>query len=598
MVSLPKDFYTAKIGIYNGLIAKSTRLSKIISQLRLIVFVLTLASIIFFAQNGSYSMIFISLLVGVTAFAILIRHHSKVLAEKKYREALLKINQEELKALDGDFSCFDDGKKFVDAGHNFGYDLDIFGEGSLFQFLNRTCTNSGRDVLAERLKQPFLQLETIKVNQVAIKELKNKIEWRQDFQAAGMTIEDKVSDKERILKWVQLPALFSHRIFKVLIIIVPVLTVMMGILEALGFISGMQLLLYLSIPYGITGVYLNRINRRHHYVSKTAEMLAKYALLIKKIEALPASSPLILKLKSKVLNEQFSASKQLKLLSSIVTALDTRLNMLVGVILNGLLLWDIIQMRRLEKWQRLNRKHLSEWFESIAEIDAMISFSNYFYNDPDLCLPDLTQNEFEINGEEVGHPLIQREARVNNPVEIKQGQFLIVTGANMAGKSTYLRTVGVNMVLAMCGAPVCARSFRFKPVNIFTSIHTSDSLARNESYFYSELKRLKLMIAELEKGTELFIILDEILRGTNSKDKHAGSEALLKQLIRFGTNGIVATHDVDLGSLQEIFPENICNRCFEAGIDGNRLSFSYKLREGVPKNMNATILMREMGITV
>ena len=167
----------------------------------------------------------------------------------------------------------------------------------------------------------------------------------------------------------------------------------------------------------------------------------------------------------------------------------------------------------------------------------------------------------------------------------------------MAGKSTYLRTVGVSLVLAMAGAPVCAEKYCFKPVQLFTSIRTSDSLTENESYFYAELKRLKKIIDTVRSGEEVFIILDEILRGTNSKDKHSGSEALLKQLVHKAT-GIIATHDVALGILEKIFPENIKNRCFEVDITNDKLSFDYKLRQGVSQNMNATILMRQMGITV
>ena len=298
------------------------------------------------------------------------------------------------------------------------------------------------------------------------------------------------------------------------------------------------------------------------------------------------------------MTQEQTASKSLKSLSAILNALDNRMNFVSWTIFNGLLLWDILHMRRLENWQKLHKDKIVDWFESIAELDALICFANFSYNHPDAIFPEIMNGENGVKAESLGHPLIPREVRVDNPLEIKNSQFIIITGANMAGKSTYLRTVGINLILGMCGAPVCATKFSFKPVEIYTSIRTSDSLQKNESYFYSELKRLKAIIDELKTGKELFIILDEILKGTNSKDKHAGSEALLKQLIRYNASGIVATHDVALGILQESFPDHILNRCFEVDIDGDRLTFDYKLREGVSKNMNATLLMREMGITV
>ncbi|NOX46905.1 MAG: DNA mismatch repair protein MutS, partial [Chlorobi bacterium] len=220
------------------------------------------------------------------------------------------------------------------------------------------------------------------------------------------------------------------------------------------------------------------------------------------------------------------------------------------------------------------------------------------FNNPEAEFPQVKNSDYIFKAEELGHPLIPKVERVDNEVGVKVKGFSIITGANMAGKSTYLRTIGVNLILGMIGAPVCGRGITISPIQLYTSIRTDDSLQKNESYFYSELKRLKAIIDELKKGTKLFIILDEILRGTNSKDKHAGSEALLKQLIDLKASGIIATHDVALGNLEKSFPEHIKNRCFEVDINGSVLSFDYKLRDGVSKNMNATILMREMGITV
>ena len=262
------------------------------------------------------------------------------------------------------------------------------------------------------------------------------------------------------------------------------------------------------------------------------------------------------------------------------------------------MLWDILQMLRLENWQIKHRDKLETWFDIIAETEVLNCLANFSYNNPEAEFPGLEKSDFIFKADSIGHPLIKKDERVDNKVDIKTIGFSIITGANMAGKSTYLRTIGVNLILGMIGAPVCGKGIKISPIQLYTSIRTDDSLQKNESYFYSELKRLKAIIDELKKGTKLFIILDEILRGTNSKDKHAGSEALLKQFIDLKTSGIIATHDVALGILEKSFPQYINNRCFEVDINGSDLSFDYKLRNGVSKNMNATILMREMGITV
>ncbi len=590
--------YTITLDEYLKLNRCSIRDSKVISLSRLLTFLVAGFLVYYFASKDLVPASVLSLFFGSAVFLFLMKYHSKVLLEIKIQQAIISLNQTELAALNGNYSAFDDGSEFTDPSHPYSFDLDIFGPGSLFQFLNRTSTKNGADKLASLLKRPYLQPEIIRANQLAVAEMSEMKSWRQDFRAIGLVFEDKKSDKEKILNWIELPPLFGHFLFSLLLMVIPILTFTMIAFLSFGVISGQSFLLYLVVPLGIAGSFAKKINHRHTQVSKTSEMLTKYAMLLSKIESLNVTSPRLVELKQNLAIGNQSASTSLKKLSSIHTALDNRMNFVSWTLFNGLLLWDILQMRRLENWQKLHRNEIGKWFETIGEIDALICLSNFYFNHPDASFPEILSEENLITAEDLGHPFILRNLRVDNPLSIHKSQFLIITGANMAGKSTYLRTVGVNLILGMCGAPVCAKAFSFKPVEIYTSIRTSDSLQKNESYFYSELKRLKSIISELKTGRELFIILDEILKGTNSKDKHAGSEALLKQLIRFKAIGIVATHDVALGILQESFPEHILNRCFEVDIDGDRLTFDYKLRDGVSKNMNATLLMREMGITV
>ena len=310
-------------------------------------------------------------------------------------------------------------------------------------------------------------------------------------------------------------------------------------------------------------------------------------------------SHILQELKTDLTSQNQTASQAVRQLSKLMNALDQRSNLLMSTILNGLIFWELRQVMRIEKWKEIHASDLPRWIETIGEIDAYCSLATFAYNHPDYIYPTIAAQSFNIQAEALGHPLMDRNQCVRNGIDIeKRPFFIIITGANMAGKSTYLRTVGVNYLLACIGAPVWAKQMKIYPARLVTSLRTSDSLADNESYFFAELKRLKLIIDKLEAGEELFIILDEILKGTNSMDKQKGSFALIKQFMHMNANGIIATHDLLLGTLIESFPQNIRNYCFEADITNNELTFSYQMRNGVAQNMNACFLMKKMGIAV
>lgn len=594
-----RNIYTEKLNTFTALAIKLSKSIKTISILRLIVFLSGFIIIYIFASSNMITWVIISSILITGLFLYLVKLHVSKEKKRDLINAFIKINQNELDALKGNYQGFESGSEFLDPHHPFTSDLDVFGDGSLFQYLIRTGTSIGKIKLAQRFIHPLLKEKDIIANQLAIDNLKAKIEWRQNFQAIGMTANEKEDDKNRILDWSSEEPFFQSKTFGLLLFVLPIVTLLLIILLAINQISVQAFIMYLLIPLGISGAFSSKINKRHNKVSRTTKMLNKYADLIKAIEQMELEAPMLLKLQKQVSDNGISAGKSINKLANILSALDSRLNMIAWFILNGLFLWDILQMRRLEKWQTNYKDQLPRWFEVIAEFDCLNSFASFAYNnDLTVVFPEVNTKHFILKAINLGHPLINENVRVNNNVDIGSNEFIIITGANMAGKSTYLRTIGTNLLLAMTGSPVCAESFEFYPIQIHTSIHTIDSLQGGESYFYSELKRLKSIIDELKNGTELFIILDEILKGTNSKDKHAGSEALLKQFVSLQTSGIVATHDVSLGILQTLFPDNLKNRCFEVDISGDQLLFDYKLHEGVSKNMNATVLMRKMGITV
>jgi Ca2+/Na+ antiporter len=591
--------YSEKLESYKTEANHLSKVMRLISTMRLIVFLSSFIIIYLLASaNLTFWVITASILL-VSIFLFLVKLHGKKDKKRELANAFIKINQMELESLERKYDNFESGSAYINPQHKFTSDLDVFGDGSLFQYINRTGTSIGRNMLAQKFISPDLDEKTIIKNQNAIKELSSRIDWRQNYQAIGITAKAKEEDKDRILSWSKEEPFFQKAIFGILVVLIPLITALLIVLLSLDHIGSQLFIMYLLIPLGISGAFSSRINKQHNKVSRTAKMLNKYADLIYSIEEIEFKSEYLQKLKKLVSDNNISAGKSINQLANVLGALDSRLNMIAWFVLNGLLLWDILQIRKLEKWKLKFKDLLPAWFWVIAEFDSLNSFAAFAYNNADsVSFPIVSQQQFVLNAENLGHPLIDIRKRVNNSVDIKENEFVIITGANMAGKSTYLRTIGTNLLLAMTGSPVCAKFFEFYPIQIFTSIHTVDSLKGGESYFFSELKRLKSIIDELKEGKELFIILDEILKGTNSKDKHAGSEALIKQFISLKTSGIVATHDVSLGVLQTFFPDHLKNRCFEVEIEGDQLKFDYKIHEGVSKNLNATVLMRKMGITV
>ncbi|MDX2249202.1 MAG: hypothetical protein SF052_20610 [Bacteroidia bacterium] len=547
-------------------------------------------------------------LVLLVLFLYLIRWHSQVAEKREHNQRLLVIHQAEIHSLKGQWKDRTEGAEFRDYDHPYSYDLDIFGRGSVFQYINRTGTAIGRKMLADGLKNPLQSADEIRLRQEAIADLAQKPAWNLNFQALGMGKTDSEENSRFLLQWLEeKPYFITHPLYSRLIVVMPVLFGvsllfwLIPAIPALG-ISRLQLpgsvpLLFFLINLGIVGLNLGRVGRQQVQVGKKAEMLRKYADLLGQIETESFSAPLLKRDREVLLKKDFPASEKIQLLGELTYMLDQRLNAFMGLLLNGVLLWDIRYVSLLEKWRETHKTELPAWFDIISRWDALGSMGRFYYNHPDLVFPEVSEGPFFMNATQLGHPLIDAGIRINNDVDLtKPGEFLIITGANMAGKSTFLRTVGVNLILAMNGAPVCAQKYAFAPIEMITSVRTQDSLSDNESYFYAELKQLKKIIDKLKQGRPVFVIVDEMLRGTNSKDKMVGSRKFIEQLIHLRAVGLVATHDLSLGKLAEDYPEYARNKRFEVEISGDQLTFDYKLLDGISQNLNATFLMQKMGI--
>jgi len=593
------------IHFYKTQIASFTERSKALKKnihragtLRLVLFAGALVTV--WLCRDSDRLIWAGILIVYTIpFIMLMVYHTKLSHRKDYAEAMILLNVNELKGIDNDFGAFDGAAESADAHHSFSLDLDVFGNQSLFQSLNRTVTRPGKSFLIDCFTNPLDYKQAILTRQQAVQEIAGKTYFRQHFYVTGKLQATDGECIEQLHNLSKRKIHFSESLFwKICVWIVPLLW--MGVIS--GFLASVfsvsMLVLTFAVAFFLANIRTQQINKLHNSVEKIESLLLTYSNLIEQIEQESFNSDWLKSNQNLLQSSGKRASAAIRQLSKIIGALDQR-HSVAGVLLNLLYLRDMRHAMQLERWVETYSNDFAGWFESLAWMDAMCSLGGFAFNHPDYSYPEITDTYFEMKGKALGHPLIHRDLCVRNDLLIeKNPYFLIVTGANMAGKSTYLRTVGVNFLLACMGLPVNAESLSVYPAHLVTSLRTADSLTANESYFFAELKRLKMMIDRLNKGEELFIILDEILKGTNSEDKQKGSLALMKQLIAQNTCGIIATHDLLLGTLAQEFPEFIKNYRFEADISGDELTFSYRLREGIAQNMNACFLMGKMGITI
>ena len=511
---------------------------------------------------------------------------------------LIQINKDELLALDGNYYHFGNGASFIPHDHFYANDMDVFGHASLFQSLNRTTSEMGAQKLATWLLSPS-STEIIIDRQQATKELISINDWRQNLQATGKDSSIKKSTLLQIINWLKAPTKFiQFKHWQWLRWLLPAIILTITGLYIVDIVAEKIWYLFLFI-YLVIGYQLNKIVAPlHNQLSSLVSDLEVLSKSLSEIETNSFSSPLLQDLQ-KNLQENKNASIKIKQLKKILNRLDLRYNMVIAIPLNVLLLWNLQQVLDLEKWKKTNDADIEKWFDILATFEALNSFGTLHFNNPSWCFPTINEGHFSITAKELGHPLINEKKRVNNFINIENGgKIMLVTGSNMAGKSTYLRSIGTNTILTMAGAVVCAATFDISAVQLISSMRIADNLEESTSTFYAELKKLRTVIEKINNGEKVFILLDEILRGTNSLDRHTGSEALIKQLIKQHAAAILATHDVELAALEKEFPCNILNYHFDAQINGEELFFDYKLKQGVCTNMNASILMKKIGLEV
>lgn len=565
-----------------------------ISLLRLSSIVLILVCGYYYIQNKDFLLLFLSISFFIV-FVFLMKKHNKLRFQIKIKEALIKINIDEIDFLENDKLPFENGADFNDFQHPYAYDLDLFGSHSLFQNLNRTATYIGKQTLAKQSLH-LLTNDEIRSNQEAVKELAEKLEWRHEFLALAKTTPDNQESYNTLLRWTTFNSNPISKVQELSIFLLPM--VFAGIAIGYWFTDSFVLLKLLSFVFVINlfflSLFIKRIQKENDNSSTIDKIISQYALLLQKIENEPFQSNRLLELQSKLLLDKEKASMHLKKLASLFSEMDTISNVIATVLLNGTFLYNVFVFRGLIAWKKQHAVALEVWLAVIGEIEMLNSLANLSYNNPDFVFPELNSNQ-EIVFSNLSHPLLSKRNRVGNSVDFRPQSFIILTGSNMSGKSTFLRSLGVNLVLTGMGSVICATKANVCPMPVLVSMRLSDSLSDSESYFFAEIKRLKQIMDALEEQPA-FVLLDEILRGTNSDDKRNGTIEVIRKVIANKAIGAIATHDIEVCLTTNEYPESLVTKCFEVEIKNNDLHFDFVLREGVCKNKSATFLMKKIGI--
>ncbi len=550
--------------------------------------------ILFFIYLGFFNSFFwYSLVPLAITFGYFVSRHVKLKEELDLNMNLVALNELELKALDHDYKTFPDGSVFIDPHHAYSYDLDLFGPGSLYQYLNRCGTAIGENQLADELKSGSGSVEEIIHKQSVVEELSEKVSLRQWFWAQGRLLKDSIQENSNLLEWLSGKNTVKGRMLvEWLLIIFPLISIVLIGMIIYDFKFFVLIVVLTMLQLYIVSLFSREILKADEVLTRYRRIFEKYARLLSAIASEDFKSE---KLK-KIQYEAKEASEEIRKFSRLVNAFESRRNDFAKIFGNGLYLYDLQCLYKLEKWRDQNSHKVSGWLNKIAVVDSFISLATFHFNHPPNTFPKF-ESGLHLSGKNAGHPLINAKERIDNSFDLGHPQnIMFITGANMAGKSTFLRTVGVNLVLAYSGSSVCASEFRCSVMDLYTGMRATDSLVEHTSYFYAELSRLKMIMEKIRSGQPVFVLLDEVLRGTNSRDKQEGSIGLIKQFVEHKVLVMLASHDVALGELEKQFPAAIRNFCFESEIKGEALSFDYTLHAGAAQRANATFLMKKMGI--
>jgi len=569
---------------------------------RLAAFGLFILSVCFAIAVDDIGIIAFTVAILIICFSWLIKKQNHFETQRNYYQDIKKVNENEIMSIQSRGNMYDNGAMFSNEKYYYASDLDIFGSNSLFQLINRAATFPGMVKLAKWLSAPAAK-EVILRRQQAVDEIAAKNEWKLDLQAHLLfSIKQQREQIKNLLEYLKIPVeLEDEKWLNLYSKMAPYLMLAVIIVA----------IFYMPVRYFIPVLMLfnNRlVSSRKEAVDKTdliagriGKTLAHFVLAFKSIEDGDWQSAYLRQVSAKIkTGEGQHVSDKIQQLSRHINKLNYRLNLVIQFVLNIFYLWDIRQVIAIENWKKNNHQSFETAFDVVAEFEAIISLASLRINYPDWCVPQIADDDgYTVTTKNISHPLINSDKRIDNDFELNNTfKIDIKTGSNMAGKSTFLRTIGINTVLALCGAPVCAAEMKVSVITIITYMRIKDSLNESTSTFKAELDRLQMLLKAVESDQKVFFLIDEMLRGTNSVDKYRGSKAVIEQLIKKKGVGMVATHDLQIAELEAAHPDYVRNFYFDIKVKDGEMLFDYKLKHGECKTFNASLLLKQIGIEV
>lgn len=543
---------------------------------------------------------------GIFCFLVLIvsyLQHGRILRKRDSANMRAKIHELHLQRIEGKLDGLDGGDGLAPVDHPYAGDLDVVGPGSLFARLSVAHTEAGRRILASWLLAPASETE-IEARAAAVKELAPKVAYRADLEGAVFDTGEERLDGARFVEFIRAePVVLRTPWMNFAAIAMPLVTL------TLVALSGNILPSYAWVPTFVLQAFISMraepfVRHAHSLVVSRLRFVESYRALFEVVEKSTPTSPRLIALKAQLSANGTTATQELRSLEMWAGFFELRSQGLAHFVINPLLLWDLNVLRNVERWAQRAGKHCEAWFNAVGEIEALSSLATLAHQDPDATTPTIGAPGSAFVADGLRHPLIAADARIPNDLRIEgPSHALLITGSNMAGKSTLLRAVGLNTVLALAGGQVTARAFSVPRVRLRASMRVADSLQRGASYFQAELARLRIVVTDADAEPPLLVLLDELLRGTNAKARHVGARAVLLHLLARHAMGLVATHDIALSELEDELQNDpsgmrVKNVHFTDVFEGGEMKFDYILRDGVVRTSNALRLLRMAGIEV
>ena len=591
----PEQLFSQRLQHFEGIERQQKRSFDIISNLRLLVFIAGVAAAVLAGYLGTTLHALYVGLPFLLIFFYFIHRHRQVEIRLTTAQAMVKINQQYLHRMDGQWVEFaDQGQDFAQFDHPYSNDLDIFGPKSLFQWVSIAQTFSGRQHLYQLLAAPPKELDAILARQQAVSELAGKLEFCQGLECRGSMAAEAGRDPEQLIAYAE--ETHSVGLFIRIIRFLPLFTAASMVLYFLNWLP-LQIPVILLLLQGLVVLLTyKKAGAPLKRVFSFQKALQSYASMLEIIEAEPFQDPGLASLQTELFKQSVPASTAMQRLEKISGAIDVNYSMFYLVI-NIALLWDIQCTIRLANWKSHYGKRVGPWLEIIGTLEAWCSLAVITHIHPDWAYPEIEDQGQKISARGLGHPLLHPDKCVHNDIDI-DNYSCIVTGSNMSGKSTWLRAIGINLVLAYAGGPVCAGQLRCSIMDLYTSMEIRDDLIEGVSTFYAELKRINMILEHSRLGKPMLYLIDEIFRGTNSLDRIAGAKVVLKKLSENGAIGLVSTHDFELCDLEQEEWANFRNYHFQEHYADGHIQFDYKLRPGRCSTSNARYLMKMVGIDI